>query len=519
MELGGFVDRIAELRKLAELRLQQPRDIAASADATVKFDEALTVILKEAHDISDSVQAVVDRDRVSSARLQLVVLIVLLVLFAGIILLVLQKRQADRVRQAELEQNVADRTLQLSDANEQLARATWLLREANTKLSSAARHKDEFLASMSHELRTPLNAILGFTELMLEGVQGPVNEKQAKSLQAVDESGRHLLALINDILDLSKIEAGQEKLAIESTVIAEVCEGSLRFVRQTASKKKINISTRIDPALDALPADERRLRQILINLLGNAVKFTPDGGRVGLEVAHDADGMVRFTVWDTGIGISDEDQAKLFKSFVQIDSKLTRQYGGTGLGLALVKRLTEMHGGRVALESEPDKGSRFSVFLPLKQSPPAESGASELIGVDGLNYPELRLRNPLVLVVEDRPVMQAMVSEFLSALGCRMIFAGDGEAALTEAARSRPAIVLMDVKLPGSIDGLETTRRLKGSLATTGIPVFALTAQAMSGDREKCLAAGADEYLSKPVNLKELAGLIERYVVRSGNAP
>ena len=495
--LAALPDGVADLRRMAEARLEAGVAAAAGSPADVAFDQRFQAVLKQAEEVSTVAQSLVDESRIQSVRLQLLVLLALLVLFAGIIALVFQNRRADRQRQAELVRSVEERTLQLREANESLART--------------ARLKDEFLAAMSHELRTPLNAILGFTELLLEGIQGELNEKQAKSLHAVDESGRHLLALINDILDLSKIEAGQETLTLEHTVIEPVCQASVRFVRQLAAKKKITLVTDVDPRLESVLADERRLRQILINLLSNAVKFTPEGGKVGLEVAPvTGENLVRFTVWDTGIGISEEDRAKLFKPFVQLDSRLSRQYTGTGLGLSLVLRLAELHGGRVTLDSSPGKGSRFSVFMPTTAVAGAAPAAPAVAPAEA-GFPLLRARRPTILLVEDNVLNQETILTYLTAQGCQVTVAKDGFAGLAEAARLRPAVVLMDVQMPG-MDGLEATRRLKRAPETASLPVIALTALAMNGDREACLAAGANEYLTKPVNLKQLAALIERLV-------
>lgn len=496
--VAALPDGVAELRRLAEARLKAGVSAAANSPADVAFNQHFRAVLKQAEEFGVAAQSLVDADRIQSARLQLVVLLALLFLFAGIIVLVFQNRRADRARQAELERSVEERTAQLRAANESLART--------------ARLKDEFLAAMSHELRTPLNAVLGFTELLIEGIQGELNEKQLKSLTAVDESARHLLSLINDILDLSKIEAGQERLTLDRTEVEPVCQASVRFVRQLATKKKLTLVTDLDPRVQALVADERRLRQILINLLSNAVKFTPEGGKVGLEVAPiTGEPLVRFTVWDTGIGISEADQAKLFQPFVQLDSRLSRQYSGTGLGLSLVLRLSEMHGGRVTLDSQPGKGSRFSVFLPSVA--PADAGAAPGVASPAAeaSFPVLHARRPSVLLVEDNALNQETIQSYLAAQGCQVTVAKDGFEGLAEAARLRPAVVLMDVQMPG-MDGLEATRRLKRTPETASLPVIALTALAMSGDRESCLAAGADEYLTKPVNLKQLAALIERLV-------
>jgi signal transduction histidine kinase len=235
----------------------------------------------------------------------------------------------------------------------------------NAALARANRLKDEFLASMSHELRTPLNAILGLSEALQEGIYGDLSERQNYTLKHIESSGRHLLALINDILDISKIEAGQVQLEMELVWVESLCQASLQFVRQSAHKKQILVNFSVDPTLTTIQADGRRLKQILINLLSNAVKFTPEKGVIGLEVMGDTDNqMVHFTVWDTGIGIAPEDIDRLFQPFVQLDARLARHYTGTGLGLALVQRMVSMHEGHIQVESEVGKGSHFTVSLP-----------------------------------------------------------------------------------------------------------------------------------------------------------
>ena len=246
-----------------------------------------------------------------------------------------------------------------------LRRSEERLRLANAELAHALRLKDEFLANMSHELRTPLNAILNLSESLVEEIAGPLNEKQTRFSRLILESGQHLLALIDDILDLSKIEAGHTELDIVPIAVEPTCQSSLRMVMEQAKKKRLTTSIRIDERVHWVRADARRLKQILVNLLGNAVKFTPDGGKIGIEVAaHEADGKVAFTIWDTGIGIAPQDLTRLFKPFVQLDSGLARQYTGTGLGLALVSRMARMHGGGVCVESAPGQGSRFTIELP-----------------------------------------------------------------------------------------------------------------------------------------------------------
>jgi PAS domain S-box-containing protein len=239
------------------------------------------------------------------------------------------------------------------------------LKLANAELARAARLKDEFLASMSHELRTPLTSILGLTEALQKQVYGELNEKQTRSLQYVEESGHHLLSLINDILDLSKIEAGKFVLELEPVSLESICQASLQFIKQNAHKKQISISHIYDEKIGMMMADSRRLKQIMVNLLSNAVKFTPEGGKVGLDVAGDAENrQILITVWDTGIGIDEKDFASLFQPFVQLDSRLSRNFEGTGLGLSLVQRLVLLHGGAISVESKLNQGSRFTFTIP-----------------------------------------------------------------------------------------------------------------------------------------------------------
>ena len=249
------------------------------------------------------------------------------------------------------------------------------LQQSNQILAKATRLKDEFLANMSHELRTPLNAVLGMTEALQDEVYGEINPKQRHCLDTVEYSGRHLLSLINDILDLSKIEADKIELTLVPVQIEALCSMSLTFIKQFAQQKNIALRCQLPSSLPAIKGDERRLRQVLINLLNNAVKFTPEGGTVTLKVTLDTDpdtetltpitgDRLRITVEDTGIGIAPEDITKLFQPFVQIDSALNRRYDGTGLGLALVKKIVELHGGTVGVTSQPQVGSCFFVSLP-----------------------------------------------------------------------------------------------------------------------------------------------------------
>ena len=265
--------------------------------------------------------------------------------------------------------DIAQKDLKIQNKNlEQLVdNRTAELLLANSELSRVMRSKDDFLSAMSHELRTPLNAVLGLSESLAEGVYGDMNAKQVQSINTIAESGHHLLSLINDLLDLAKIGAGKMELELNNANVEDVCQASLRFILEQAQKKNLKITLAMDNKSVMLVVDERRLKQILVNLLSNAVKFTPDGGSVTLETKCDLESeSLMFSVRDTGIGIATEDLKRLFSPFTQLDSKLSRLYAGTGLGLTLVLKLVELHGGSVAVESEIGKGSCFTVRIPCK---------------------------------------------------------------------------------------------------------------------------------------------------------
>jgi|GEM_PF-1363585 len=403
-----------------------------------------------------------------------------------------------------LAQRVADRTSELS--------------RINAELGQAVRAKDEFLANMSHELRTPLNAILALSESLLEQLRGPLNERQQQSMWNIESSGRHLLSLINDILDLSKIEAGRMELHLEKIQLSDVCEASMIFVKELASKKNIHLDFKLNDALAKIEADSKRLKQILVNLLSNAVKFTESGGSVCLAVnVNPEGGVVQFTVSDTGIGIALQNQSKLFQPFLQLDSSLSRQHEGTGLGLALVRRLTELHNGSVAIESELGKGSCFTISIPYlsaeyqtARSTHSTSGKPPTLPRSG-EFPAVIVHPDWILLVEDNEMNIQITEEYLTESGFLVAVARNGEEALQRAEEMHPKLILMDIQMP-VMDGLEATRRLRANPAFAKTPIIALTALAMFGDKERCLAAGANDYLTKPVSLHDLVQKIKSMV-------
>jgi len=409
------------------------------------------------------------------------------------------------------------------------------LERTNAELRRATRLKDEFLANMSHELRTPLNAILGMSEGLQDEVLGEINEQQRKAIATIETSGQHLLELINDILDLSKVSAGRLELSLSSVSMAHLCTSSLVFVKQQALRKRIHLDAVIPSNLYNVEVDERRMRQALVNLLTNAVKFTPEEGQVTLEVTvqpsaaipppispvpADAGSWLLCSITDTGIGIAPDDQARLFQPFVQVDSKLNRQYEGTGLGLALVKQIVELHGGFVSLFSEQGQGSCFTIGLPYplpfmeRLSEPLSPSSEPLLPVShpphATNAPEASPpRSSLILLAEDNQDNIDTLSSYLEVYGYRLVLARNGQEAIELAQTHYPELILMDIQMPG-MDGLEAIRQIRLNSQLAQVPIIAVTALAMVGDRERCLEAGANLYLTKPLKLKQLVTTIQQ---------
>jgi PAS domain S-box-containing protein len=418
------------------------------------------------------------------------------------------------IQQASLYEQSQQEIAERKQAQQQLT-------ETNQQLARATRLKDEFLANMSHELRTPLNSILGMNEAIQEEIFGSINEGQLKALQTIENSSTHLLTLINDILNVAKIESGQTTLELKATEIDSLCKSSMVFIKQQALTKRIQLIPRIPKHLPEIMIDETRIRQVLINLLNNAVKFTLEGGTITLEVSQvqlessttnlTPLNYIKIAVIDTGIGISAENIQKLFQPFIQIDSALNRQYTGTGLGLALVKRLVELHGGNVELTSEIGVGSCFAINLPMNIGDPAieEQIEHDLSGQPQIGQSQTEgLVSPLILLAEDNAANITIFSIYLEAKGYRILLATDGQQAIDLTKAEHPDLILMDIQMP-IMDGLEATKQIRLDPNLADIPIIALTALAMEGDRDRCLEAGANEYLSKPIKLKQLDNLLK----------
>ncbi len=440
-----------------------------------------------------------------------------------------------------LERQVKDRTVALNTALSTLERTNRELTASTVAAMAASRAKSAFLAAMSHELRTPMNGVVGMTELLLTTA---LDERQQRSTETIQRSALSLLRLLNDILDFSKIEAGQ--LEPERTVFdARVAtDNVVQLLVPQIEHKQLRLS--VDWS-DRVPqwvfGDPTRFSQIMTNLIGNAVKFTARGSvSIAARPCDDSDGSdgsdgpprVRFEVRDTGIGINADVVPKLFQSFFQADSSTTRQFGGTGLGLAIVHRLAALMGGSCGVTTEEGVGSCFWFELPLAVAPAPSTPLAETPRAPVPSARELTdvrerpsvpaddvqphaERQPHILVVEDNDINQAVARGFLKALGYACTVVGNGLLAV-EALTVPHAFdaVMMDWQMP-VLDGLAATQRVRSHEALTGarVPIIALTANALVGDRERCIAVGMDDFLSKPFQLRELAETLARWVPRA----
>jgi len=382
------------------------------------------------------------------------------------------------------------------------------LRSANAQLKEASEHKSVFLANMSHELRTPLNAIIGFSELMLDAKESQFDEAtERRFLSQVHTSGKHLLGLINDILDLSKVEAGQMELRLQTVEVAPVVEQVLETIEPLATQKSIRVVAEAGGA-GAIDADAGKLRQMLLNLVSNAIKFTPEGGAVTVTASRDASGL-QIAVADTGIGISEEDQAKIFREFHQVDPGPGRREQGTGLGLALTRRFALLHGGDVTVASETGKGSVFTLRLPAHAPAPQPSAVRA-----AAPRAEAASARPLVLVIEDDAGAAELLTRQLETGGFRTQVVRSGTEAVPTARAMRPAAITLDILLP-ELDGWDVMSRLKADPETADIPVIVVS---VIDNPDLGMALGALDYFVKPVDGKQLVERLKKLRLRKASA-
>ena len=371
-----------------------------------------------------------------------------------------------------------------------------LFREVEDKsneLAVASRHKSEFLASMSHELRTPLNAVLGFSEVLLERMFGDINERQEEYLRDIWSSGKHLLELLNEILDLSKVEAGQMELDYSTFDVREALEHASSMLRERAAAHDLSLTLDIEPEVDLIEADELRFRQVVLNLLSNAVKFTPDGGSVSVH-AYREGGDIAMTVTDSGVGIPEADRERIFESFQQGGRGAAREEG-TGLGLTLSRRIVELLGGRMWLRSDVGVGSTFGFAIPARATPDDVGETASGAGPSQIGA--------VVVIDDDRPSVE-LLSAYLSGIAGRITKARDGPSGLAAVRRVRPDVVLLDLRLPG-MDGWGVLSALKSDPVTADIPVVVVS---ILDERAQGQEHGAAGYLVKPVGRESLLSIL-----------
>lgn len=427
------------------------------------------------------------------------------------------------LREDELRHEVARLREQLESAQRELAerrQASEMIVRAKAEAEAASACKSDFLAMMSHEIRTPLHGILGMNELLLST---PLSDKQREFTEMAARSARMLLDIINDILDLSRIESGMMHLSEEAFSIRELVKDVVGFFSAIAADKQLELKSIIGPGIpNQVWGDPGRIRQILVNLVGNAVKFTDHGViTIGVEVCEVSTGEYgfRFRVQDSGIGITPEQATCIFDKFRQADGSITRRFGGTGLGLTISKRLVEMMRGDISVESVPGKGSTFTFEIRLNRVKDLEAMISNAMEYRMIEEPALdkgsamtQVGNLRVLLVEDNPSNQAVILEMLNKLGCKAELVENGNEAVEVVIRKKFDIVFMDCQLPG-ISGFEAVREIRQveKQQDRHTPIVAVTAYAMATDRQRCLDAGMDDYLAKPVGLEEVREVLTRF--------
>ncbi len=406
-----------------------------------------------------------------------------------------------KTRTQELEEEIFHR----KQTQEELLNAKHAAEEAN-------RAKSTFLANMSHELRTPLNAIIGYSEMLEEETRDSGKVENVQDLKKIQAAGKHLLALINDVLDLSKIEAGKMGLHLETFEVSQVIEEMVTTLQPAATKNSNSIRVHVEENVGAMRADITKVRQILFNLLSNACKFT-DHGTISLnvdQVKAEGKNWIQFQVGDTGIGISAKQKENLFQEFAQADASIARKYGGTGLGLAITHRFVQLMKGKISVESEAGQGAIFTVQLPANVVVEAtELAPTKEASKSSATLPETKPDQDTILVIDDDPAVRDLMSRFLTKLDFHVVAAANGEEGFRLAKRIRPLLITLDVVMP-ECDGWTVLNRLKHDSDLAEIPVIMVT---VVDNEARGLDLGASNYLIKPVQRERLAVLVEKHRV------
>lgn len=415
-----------------------------------------------------------------------------------------ERKQAESELEKErqsLEEKVNNRTMQLRKTLSEVE-------DAKIRMEEASQAKSRFLSSMSHELRTPLNGILGFADLLIGQFFGSLNEEQLGFANHINNSGQHLLSLINDLLDMAKIESGAAEIQVEDISAKEIINSSISMIDAQLKKKNLRMEMAIDPSISVITVDGRRFKQILLNLLSNAIKYTPDGGRIEINLSKYGDSEFKVEVRDTGIGIEADDIENIFSEFYQAERVRDEQLGGTGIGLALTRRLVELHGGKIGVESYPGKGSTFWFNFPFSKG----ESRKTFVPKEKTITKKRDLTGHRVLVVEDKEINLTMITKMLSILRLEVQVARNGREAIDKAQSFHPELILMDIRMP-VMNGSEATRHLRAKPEFSDTPIIALTASTGSSAKALQMSCGCTGHLAKPVQSKELFAVLEKHLL------
>lgn len=479
-------------------RMQAERELKSHR---IEFEKTKEVVQKKEENIKQQQEIILKKQQ------QIIIFIIALVVFAALALLI-YKFYSDKKKHGKI---LADKNDELEIANYQLEKSQKELKIAKDAADQANQHKSEFLANMSHEIRTPMNAIIGFTSQLKSKSTDP---KSREYLDIISSSGQTLMNIINDILDISKIEAGKIEIVPEPISLRSVAGKVEKMFVERFENKGIALKKNIDERIpSAVMADSARLEQMIINLVGNAIKFTYEGSvTIAIDLIEirkeEKKCHIEISVEDTGIGIPDEQQDKIFGAFEQRKGQSAKQYGGTGLGLAITKKLSELMGGSIRLESKENVGSKFIIVLPeleVSESEIAEKSKSDMM-TDSINFHPAKL-----LLTDDNQINRQLIIEYLSDSDFEIHEAENGREALSAVEKIKPDIIIMDLVMP-EMDGLEASKRLKSNEKTKNIPLLIISGSALKDEEEKVLQAGVDEFLRKPVQKFELFNSMMKYL-------